>query len=52
MLLLLRWKGPNRLWRVTCWALLLIGGIAQYQWKRAPYKFWEGMEIKAKKPLD
>ena len=52
MVLLYRWKGPTRWWRVTCWALLLIAAIAQYQWQRAPYKFWEGAEIKAKQPLE
>jgi HRAS-like suppressor 3 len=50
MLLLLRWKGPTRWWRVTCWALLLIGAIAQYQRHRAPYKFWDGVEIKPQWP--
>lgn len=49
MLLLYRWKGPNRVWQVTCWALLLLGGFAQYQCQRAPHKFWEGVEIKPKR---
>ena len=51
MLLLYRWKGSTRVWRVTCWALLLIGAIAQYQCQRAPYKFWEGVEIKPRQPM-
>jgi HRAS-like suppressor 3 len=46
MLALYRWKGHNRVWRVTYWALLLIGAVARYQSRRAPYKFWEGVEIK------
>jgi HRAS-like suppressor 3 len=50
MLLLHRWKGPNTVWRVTYWALLLLGAVAQYQWRRAPQKFWEGVEIKPGSP--
>jgi hypothetical protein len=52
MMLLYRWKGPTRWWRVTCSTLLLIAAIAQYQRRRAPYKFWEGVEINPKKPLE
>jgi hypothetical protein len=44
MMLMSRSKHQTTWWRATCLALLGIGAIAQYQWQRAPYKFWEGIE--------
>jgi HRAS-like suppressor 3 len=50
MVLLARSKGHTTWWRVTCLALVGVRAIAVYQWQRAPYEFWDGVERPADTP--
>jgi Lecithin retinol acyltransferase len=44
MILTARSSGRDKWWRITCWSLILTSAVAGYQRRRAPYKFWQGVE--------
>jgi hypothetical protein len=50
MILTARSSGHSRWWRITCWSLILISAITGYQRRRAPYKFWQGVERPLNRP--
>lgn len=50
MILTARSSGHSKWWRITCWSLILISAITGYQRRRAPYKFWQGVERPLNRP--
>jgi Lecithin retinol acyltransferase len=44
MMLTARSSGRDKWWRITCSSLITVSAIAGYQRRRAPGKFWQGVD--------
>jgi Lecithin retinol acyltransferase len=51
MILAARSRGRTKWWRITWWSLILVTAVARYQRRRAPGKFWQGVERPPNRPV-
>ena len=50
VILTARSNAGTKWWRITFWLLILVNAVAGYQVRRAPYKFWQGVERSLERP--